>query len=357
MSSQRLVSLTDQRGISKVQSTMKVLVTGGCGFIGSHFIRVIFEHRPDWEVVNLDALTYAGNLANTLDLQTHPRYRFVYGSIADKEIVNTLVQEVDAVVNFAAETHVDRSIQDNEPFIITNILGVQRLIDACVKYSKRFHHVSTDEVFGSLGADDPKFNENTPYAPRNPYSATKAASDHLVNAAIHTHELQGTISNCTNNYGPYLYPEKFLSIAITNLFDGKPIPIHGDGRQIRDWIHVKDHGLGILSVLEKGRIGHTYMMGGDAEYSIDGTARILLKVMGLEDNMLLFINDRPGQDRRYAIDYSKIQNELGWEPSQTFEEGLRDMVDWYRKNERWWRPIKDSSGYRRWVDLQFGDIF
>lgn len=337
-------------------SCMKLLVTGGCGFIGSHFIRAVFKERPDWEVLNLDALTYAGNLANTLDIQTHPKYRFVYGSIANKDLVDALVKEVDAVVNFAAETHVDRSIVDNEPFILTNILGTQRLIDACVKYGKRFHHVSTDEVFGSLGPEDEKFHERTPYDPRNPYSATKAASDHLIRAAMHTHDLQATISNCTNNYGPFLYPEKFLSISITSLLDGKPILIHGDGRQVRDWIHVRDHALGVLAALERGTIGETYMMGGDAEYSIRETALKLLEVMGLAENMLVHIDDRPGQDRRYAIDFSKINSELGWSQTLTFEQGLSGMVNWYRRNEQWWRPIKESSGYRRWFKQQFGNV-
>lgn len=334
---------------------MKVLVTGGCGFIGSHFIRIILRERPDWEVTNIDALTYAGNLTNTIDIQTHPKYRFVYGSITDRNLVEKLVENADAVVNFAAETHVDRSIVDNEPFILTNVLGVQRLIDACVKFGKRFHHVSTDEVFGSLAPEDPKFTEATPYDPRNPYSATKAASDHLIRAAMHTHELQATISNCTNNYGPFLYPEKFLSISITNLLDGRPIHVHGDGRQVRDWIHVEDHGTGILHILERGKIGHTYMMGGDAELSIESTAKSLLKVMGHGDHMLEFIPDRPGQDRRYAIDFSKIKNELDWQHKYTFESGLQDMVDWYRKNEHWWRPIKQSSGYRRWYRQQYGE--
>lgn len=336
---------------------MKVLVTGGCGFIGSHFIRIIFRDRPDWEVINLDALTYAGNLASTLDFQTHPKYRFVYGSITNRELIDGLVKEVDAVVNFAAETHVDRSIVDNEPFILTNILGTQRLIDACVRHDKRFHHVSTDEVFGSLTATDPKFTESTPYDPRNPYSATKAASDHLIRAAIHTHGLRATISNCTNNYGPYLYPEKFLSISITNLLDGKPVIIHGDGSQIRDWIHVQDHNLGILAALERGRVGETYMLGGNAEYTIKQTAESLLNVMGLSGNMLLHTDDRPGQDRRYAIDSTKAQQELGWQQTIAFEQGLAGMVNWYRKNEHWWRPIKESSGYRSWFNQQFGDIF
>lgn len=335
---------------------MKVLVTGGCGFIGSHFIRVVFQERPDWEVINLDALTYAGNLASTIDFQTNPKYRFVYGSITNKELVESLISEVDAVVSFAAETHVDRSIVDNEPFILTNVLGTQRLIDACVKFGKRFHHVSTDEVFGHLGENDDKFSEATPYDPRNPYSATKAASDHLIRAAFHTHGLKATISNCTNNYGPFLYPEKFLSISITNLLDGKPIIIHGDGMQIRDWIHVRDHNLGVLAILERGKIGETYMLGGDAEYSIKDTALKLLDVMGLAQNMLVHTDDRPGQDRRYAINFSKIQNELGWTQTMTFDQGLEGMVNWYRKNEQWWRPIKDSSGYRRWFKQQFGTI-
>ena len=335
---------------------MKILVTGGCGFIGSHFIRVVFNRRPDWEVINLDALTYAGNLANTIDIQTHPRYRFVYGSITDKQLVDTLVQESDVVVNFAAETHVDRSLMDNEPFIMTNILGVQRLLDACVKYGRRFHHVSTDEVFGSLGPEDERFHENTPYDPRNPYSATKAASDHLVRAAMHSHGLRGTISNCTNNYGPFLYPEKFLAIAITNLIEGKPISIQGDGRQVRDWIHAEDHGVGILHVIEKGQMGHTYMMGGDCEMSIADTARLVLKVMGVKDDMLHFVKDRPGQDRRYAIHFGKIQNELGWQPSRTFEQGVEEMVQWYKENEYWWKPIKQSSGYRKWYEAQIGGL-
>ena len=335
---------------------MKVLVTGGCGFIGSHFIRVVFNRRPDWEVINLDALTYAGNLANTIDIQTHPRYRFVYGSITDKQLVDTLVAEADVVVNFAAETHVDRSLMDNEPFIMTNILGVQRLLDACVKYGKRFHHVSTDEVFGSLGPEDERFHEATPYDPKNPYSPTKAASDHLVRAAIHSHSLRGTISNCTKKYGPFLYPEKFLAIAITNILEGKPISVQGDGRQVRDWIHAEDHGVGILHVLEKGQMGHTYMMGGDCEMSIADTARLVLKVMGAKDDMLQFVKDRPGQDRRYAIHFGKIQHELGWTPGRTFEQGLEHMVHWYRENEYWWKPIKQSSGYRKWYEAQIGGL-
>lgn len=333
---------------------MKILVTGGCGFIGSHFIRTVFAERPDWEVVNLDALTYAGNLVNTVDFQTNPRYKFVYGSITNKELVDRLISEVDAVAHFAAETHVDRSIVDVEPFILTNVLGTQRLIDACVRLKKRMHHVSTDEVFGSLSAEDPKFSETTPYNPRNPYSATKAASDHLVRAAVETHGLQATISNCTNNYGAFLYPEKALSIWITNLLEGECVPIHGDGHQVRDWIFAGDHARGIIAILERGKIGETYMMGGNAEMSIIETAKALLSVMGLQESLLEFLPDRPGQDRRYAIAFDKIQKELDWKPSTTFEEGLREMVTWYRKNEWWWKPIKDSAQYREWYRKHFG---
>jgi dTDP-glucose 4,6-dehydratase len=327
---------------------MKLLVTGGAGFIGSHFIRVILRDRPDWEIVNLDALTYAGNLATTVDMQTHPNYRFVYGSITNKPLVDELINNSDTVVHFAAETHVDRSIQDAEPFIMTNILGTQRLIDGCHRFKKRLHHVSTDEVFGSLGPEDPKFHELTPYAPSNPYSATKAAADHLVRAAVHTHGLNATISNCTNNYGPYLYPEKYLSIAITNLIEGRKLVIHGDGHQVRDWIHAEDHGRGVLAILEKGVAGETYMMGGDCEMTIIDTAHSLLRVMGLSDDVLEHVYDRPGQDRRYAISFGKIEDELGWRPQIQFDEGLRTMVEWYRKNEHWWRPIKQSSGYKQW---------
>lgn len=333
---------------------MKILVTGGCGFIGSHFIRTTLAERPEWDIINLDALTYAGNLVNTVDFQTNPHYKFVYGSITNKELVDRLVSEVDAVAHFAAETHVDRSIVDVEPFILTNVLGTQRLIDACIRFKKRIHHVSTDEVFGSLSPVDAKFSETTPYNPRNPYSATKAASDHLVRAAVETHNLQATISNCTNNYGAFLYPEKALSIWITNLLEGECIPIHGDGNQVRDWIYAGDHARGVLAILERGRMGETYMMGGDSEMTILDTAKSLLKVMGLKESLLEFLPDRPGQDKRYAIAFDKIQSELGWNPQVTFEQGLGEMVEWYRKNEWWWKPIKDSAQYREWYRKHFG---
>lgn len=335
---------------------MKVLVTGGCGFIGSHFIRTIFKERPDWDVINIDALTYAGNLMTTMDFQLNPRYRFVYGSIINRDLMEKLVAESDAVVHFAAETHVDRSIADADPFISTNILGTQRIIDACLKFGKRLHHVSTDEVFGSLAPSAPKFTEETVYDPRNPYSATKAAADHLVRAAIHTHGLRATISNCTNNYGPFLYPEKFFAIAITNLIEGKPIVVHGDGLQMRDWIQVSDHTRGVLRILEQGKIGETYLLGGGTDVTIADSARMVISLMGLKESMLVFMNDRPGQDRRYAIDFAKITRELQWKPEYTLETGLKEMIDWYRNNPDWWKPIKESAGYRAWYKHQVEHI-
>jgi len=331
---------------------MHILVTGGCGFIGSHFIRTVLKERPDWRVTNLDALTYAGNLDTTADFQANPHYRFVHGSVTNKPLVMRLVAEADAVVHLAAETHVDRSIMDAEPFILTNVVGTQYLIDACRTYGKRMHHVSTDEVFGSLGETDEPFHELTPYDPRNPYSATKAASDHLVRAAMHVHGLKATISNCTNNYGPFLYPEKFFAVAITNIIEGKPIAIHGDGAQKRDWIHVTDHARGILKVLTDGEVGHTYLMGGGTDITVADTARLLARLMGADENALMFMSDRAGQDRRYAIDYRKINRDLGWEPTYSLEQGLTEMIEWYRKNHAWWKPIKESRGYQNWYTHQ-----
>jgi dTDP-glucose 4,6-dehydratase len=327
---------------------MRLIVTGGCGFIGSHFIRTVLKERPDWHVTNLDALTYAGNLATTRDFATHANYDFVHGSITDKPLVMRLAALADAVVHFAAETHVDRSIMDADPFIQTNIIGTQNLIDACRKYGIRLHHVSTDEVFGSLEDDSSMFHEATPYDPRNPYSATKAAADHLVRAAMHVHGLKATISNCTNNYGPYLYPEKFFAVAITNVLENKPIIIHGDGLQKRDWIHAADHARGVLDILERGKIGETYLMGGDTDINIADTARLILRLMDASDSKLVFMSDRPGQDRRYAIDFSKMTRELGWRPAYDLENGLTEMIAWYKDNHDWWRPIKESAGYHSW---------
>jgi dTDP-glucose 4,6-dehydratase len=333
---------------------MKLLVTGGAGFIGSNFIHHILRKYPDYEVVNLDALTYAGNLENVKEWQDDPRYTFVKGDICDAELVNRLVRDVDAVVHFAAESHVDRSIRQADVFVRTNVLGTQVLLDAALRQGgKRFHHVSTDEVFGSLGLKDPAFSESTPHNPRSPYSASKAASDHLVGAYYHTYELPVTVTNCSNNYGPYHFPEKLIPLAVTNVLEGKKVPIYGDGLQIRDWLYVEDHCRAIDAVLHRGRIGETYCVGGAAERTNLDLIRQLLSVMGKDEERIEFVEDRRGHDRRYAIDFTKIRNELGWEPQTDLETGLRATVRWFVDNEDWWRKVK-SGEYRNYYEEQYG---
>jgi dTDP-glucose 4,6-dehydratase len=333
---------------------MKLLVTGGSGFIGSNFIRHILGNSPEDEVINLDLLTYAGNPENLVSLEGDPRYRFVQGDIADPLIVDPLVAEADAIIHFAAESHVDRSIRDSGIFVRTNVLGTQVLLEAARHYGgKRFHHVSTDEVFGSLGPDDPAFTESTPYDPRSPYSASKAASDHLVRSYFHTYGLPITISNCSNNYGPYHFPEKLIPLAITNVLEGKSVPVYGDGKQVRDWLHVEDHCRAIDLILRKGTIGETYCVGGNAERENIRIVRALLGLFGKGEEMIEHVKDRPGHDRRYAIDFSKIRNELGWEPLIGIEEGLGKTVDWYRSNEAWWKRVK-SGEYQKYYEKQYG---
>ena len=316
---------------------MKLLVTGGAGFIGSNFIHHILEKYPDDEVVNLDVLTYAGNTENLSRWKNDPRYRFAQGDICDASLVDTLVAECDAVVHFAAESHVDRSILGPDAFVKTNIQGTFVLLEAAKKYGKRFHHVSTDEVFGSLGLDDAPFNESTPYDPRSPYSASKASSDHLVRAYFHTYGLPITISNCSNNYGPYHFPEKLIPLAITNLLQGEKVPVYGDGLQRRDWLFVADHCRAIDLVLHEGKIGETYCIGGNGEKENIWIAKKLLEILGKDDSMIEYVTDRPGHDRRYAIDFSKIKRELGWQPEVTLEVGLTKTVEWFQENENWWK--------------------
>lgn len=331
---------------------MKLLVTGGAGFIGSNFIRFWLKHHPNDQIVNLDILTYAGNLENLKDVEGNPNYMFVRGDICDRELVFELVQEVDVVVHFAAETHVDRSILDPSAFVRTNVLGTQVLLDAVKTYKKRFHHISTDEVFGHLGPNDPPFNEKTPYAPRSPYSASKAASDHLVRAYQTTYGIEATISNCTNNYGPYLFPEKIIPLFISNLMEGKKLPVYGDGLQVRDWIHVEDHARGIERILTHGQIGHTYCLGGNSEITnIDLTKKILAH-MGKDESHIEFVTDRPGHDRRYAMDYSKATEHLGWEPQISFEDGLAHMIDWYLENQEWVERCKNGA-YQAYYDTWY----
>ncbi len=322
---------------------MKLLVTGGAGFIGSNYVYHVLNTHPEDEVVVLDKLTYAGNLDNLAPLTNHPRFRFVQGDICDRDLVMNLVKDVDAVVHFAAESHVDRSIEDPTVFVQTNVIGTQTLLDACRKNgNKRFHHVSTDEVFGSLGATG-MFTETTSYDPRSPYSASKAASDHLVRAAYHTHHLPVTISNCSNNYGPYHFPEKVIPLFITNLLEGKKVPLYGDGMNVRDWIHVEDHCRGVDLALRNGKIGETYLFGGRSERSNMELTQTILFEMGFGKEMIEPVKDRPGHDRRYAIDPSKAEQELGWSVQVPFLHGLRKTIAWYKANPEWWQKLKNTS--------------
>lgn len=323
---------------------MKLLVTGGAGFIGSNFILYWLDKYSDDTIVNFDKLTYAGNLDSLKSVEHNQRYSFVQGDICDRNAVDSVMKDVDTVVHFAAESHVDRSIHDASPFIQTNIVGTHVLLEAALKYDNitRFHHISTDEVFGalSLGTDE-KFSEHTPYDPRSPYSASKAASDHLVRAYHETYGLPMTISNCANNYGPRHFPEKLFPLAITNILEGKKVPVYGDGLYVRDWLYVEDHARAIDDILHKGKVGETYMIGGlKKDISNLEAIKKIIEIMGKNsDDTIEYVKDRPGHDRRYAIDWSKINAELGWSPAVTFEEGLQKTIDWYKTNEDWWKKI------------------
>jgi dTDP-glucose 4,6-dehydratase len=327
---------------------MKILVTGGAGFIGSHFIRYWLNHYLTDQIINLDLLTYAGNLENLKDVETNPNYQFVKGDIADAKLVNELMPGIDLIVNFAAESHVDRSIINSADFIKTNVEGTRVLLEAAKNNGGlRFHHISTDEVFGSLGPNDPKFNELTPYDPRSPYSASKASSDHLVRAYFHTHKLPITISNCSNNYGSYQFPEKLIPLFVTNLLTGRKVPVYGTGQNIRDWIHVEDHVRGIDLIIKKGRAGETYCLGGNSEKSNLEITQAILSLMGQPESMIEHVADRLGHDQRYAIDFSKARNELGFEPQFDLESGLKKTVEWYKSNEAWWKKLKNNSNNKK----------
>ncbi len=324
---------------------MKLLVTGGAGFIGSNFIRYWLENYPEDKIVNLDKLTYAGHLSSTKNFKDNKNYSFIKGDICDPKIVSKTISGVDYIVHFAAESHVDRSVVGPRVFVLTNVVGTQVLLEAAIKHKvKRFHHISTDEVFGALPLNsDKKFTENTLYDPKSPYSASKAASDHLVRAYFHTYGLPITITNGSNNYGPFQDPEKFLSRMITNLIDNKKLPIYGDGKYVRDWLHVEDHCRAIDSVLKKGKEGETYLVGGlTDDISNLEVANKLLKIFNKNEDCLKYVKDRPGHDRRYAVDWSKL-NRIGWEPKYTFDKGLEETVKWYKENEWWWRPFKGKS--------------
>lgn len=352
-----------------------LLITGGSGFIGSNFVRYWLEKHSDDRIVVLDALTYAGNRANLPD--SHPAMTFVKGDICDRSMVEKIFsnEHIDSVVHFAAESHVDRSIASADEFIRTNVAGTHCLLETARKawagrHGVRFHHVSTDEVYGSLGQEDPAFAETTPYAPNSPYSASKAASDHLVRAYHHTYGLPVTTSNCSNNYGPYHFPEKLIPLMLVNILHGKPLPVYGDGLNIRDWLYVEDHCRAIDLVLEKGRVGEVYNIGGNNERTNIDIIYILSDLVTAEfakapalhgrfpscpaakgispRTLVTFVKDRPGHDRRYAIDATKARNELGYEPAESLETGLQKTVRWYLENETWWRSVMDGT-YREWI--------
>jgi dTDP-glucose 4,6-dehydratase len=351
-----------------------ILVTGGAGFIGSNFVCYLLRAEPEVNIINLDALTYAGSLENLNNLPNPDRHHFIRGDICDRELVEGLLRRyrVSKIVHFAAETHVDRSILDPEPFIQTNTMGTFRLLDAARKYwlgdkafpleAVRFHHVSTDEVYGSLLPDDPPFSETTPYAPNSPYSASKAASDHLVRSYHHTYGLPTTISNCTNNYGPYQFPEKLIPLIILNAIDGHPLPIYGDGMQIRDWLFVEDHCEAIWQVVCRGNVGETYNIGGNNQSANMTVVRTICDILDElqpssphtpHASLIQHVIDRPGHDRRYAMDISRIEAQIGWCPTQTLTTGLLKTVKWYLDNPDWVNAIRKQQEYQGWLDRNY----
>lgn len=350
-----------------------ILVTGGAGFIGTNFILGLFRAGGFEHLVNLDLLTYAGNIDNLRTLEGDPRYHFAQADIRDLPAVTKIVQDyqVDTIVNFAAETHVDRSILGPIQFLETNMVGTGCLLEAARAAWKRkgpdevrFHHISTDEVFGTLAPHDPPFSEATPYAPNSPYSASKAGSDHLVRAYLHTFNLPVTISNCTNNYGPYQYPEKLIPLVILNCLYGRPIPVYGDGKQIRDWLYVEDHCDAIRIILEKGKVGETYLVGGDNQPT---NLEIIRAITGIFDqirpdsahkphwNLVTYVKDRPGHDRRYDMDISKIEQDLGWKPKVSLEAGLRKTVEWYLDHLEWLDKLSEKPELKEWMRINYSE--
>lgn len=321
----------------------RLIVTGGAGFIGNCFIRHILKKHPDYKIINLDVLTYAGNIENLDDVKTNPNYEFVHGNICDKNLVRDLVSQADAVVNFAAESHVDRSITGPEIFIETNVQGTLNLLQACKEIGiERYLQVSTDEVYGSLGKTG-YFYETTPIQPNSPYSASKASADMLVRAYYETYKLPVLTTRCSNNYGPYQYPEKLIPFFISQLLKGEKVPVYGDGLNVRDWLYVYDHCEAIDTVLHKGKVGEVYNIGGHNEKTNMEITRLVLSAMGKDENSIKYVEDRLGHDKRYAIDNTKIQTELGWEPSVTFEEGIKMTIDWYLNNQEWMKEIEDKK--------------
>ncbi len=336
---------------------MKIIVTGGAGFIGSNFIKMILADCSNIQkIVNLDLLTYAGNLANLKDVESDSRYHFIKGDITDYDTVEKIVSadKFDLIVNFAAESHVDRSIYDSRVFVHTNILGTQVLLDAAKRNKvNRFCQVSTDEVYGSLTDKEPSFTEDNPITPSSPYSASKAGADHLCLSYYHTHKLDVVITRCSNNYGPYQFPEKFIPLFISNAMDEKKLPLYGDGKNIRDWIHVLDHAAGVWSACINGKAGEVYNFGGGNEYGNIEIANKIVDILGKDNSLIELVRDRPGHDWRYAMDYTKATSELGWIPKFNFESGLKDTIEWYQENRAWWEEIK-SGDYLNYYEKHYG---
>nr|WP_287410423.1 dTDP-glucose 4,6-dehydratase [Pseudodesulfovibrio sp.] len=331
---------------------MKLLVTGGCGFIGTNFVRLMLAKHPDWSIINLDKLTYAGNRLNLMDLeQNEARYTFVQGDICDRELIMDLLadQSIDAVVNFAAESHVDRSINDPSLFVTTNVGGAQNLME-CARQRNigRFVHVSTDEVYGTLGKTG-KFTESTPLAPNSPYSSSKAGADLMARAYFETYRFPILVTRCSNNYGPYQFPEKLIPLMFLNAKAGKSLPVYGDGMNVRDWIYVDDHCLGVELTLTKGREGQAYNFGGDAEEANITVIKTLLSLLGKPESLITYVTDRPGHDKRYAMDFSLAQRELGFAPTLNFTDGLKKTLDWYEANTEWLEQVQ-SGEYRTFMD-------
>lgn len=330
--------------MTEIFEPKNIIVTGGAGFIGSNFVHWVYDNCPDVKITVLDKLTYAGNLENIAGLD-ESRVRFVKGDICDSALLDEIVPGTDAIVHYAAESHNDNSIMDPTPFIQTNVFGTYALLEACKKHDVRLHHVSTDEVYGDLALDDPnKFTEETPYKPSSPYSSTKAASDMLVRAWTRTYGIRTTISNCSNNYGPYQHIEKFIPRQITNILCGIKPKLYGKGENVRDWIHTEDHSSAVWTILTKGRIGETYLIGANGEKNNRSVMRAILREMGKPEDDFEWVKDRPGHDMRYAIDSTKLQRELGWKPQHTnFSEGLSDTIKWYAENENWWKGSKQAT--------------
>lgn len=333
----------------------RIMITGGAGFIGSNLIRLILKERTDWEIINFDALTYAGNLLSLTDLENHPNYKFVKGDITDPDAVGKAMVGCWGVMHLAAESHVDRSILDAAPFLKTNVSGTQVMLEAARSAGvERFLQVSTDEVYGSLQPNDAPFTEDHHLKPNSPYAASKAGADLLARAYFKTFGLPIMISRCSNNYGPYQFPEKLIPLLISNAVNNKPIPVYGDGMQVRDWIYVDDHNRGLIQILEKGEPGEIYNLGGKHELPNLSLIKHLLKLLGKPESLITFVQDRPGHDRRYAMDWSKAERQLGWKPQFDFEEGSRRTVEWYQNNRKW-TELVTSGAYREYYKVQYGN--